>query len=193
LGRGERGQALPKLGEGREGSGGLGDSCPAAFVQDTGDPVLVFQSNEVMGEKSMLSRILKAVAIAAAVVFAAVSAEETATLKGTVFSSKTSTGARMATLTATEGSYTIIMDDRGEKLAKDMNGQKPPLPIPSPSLGRGAEVIGVVTKEGDSNLLRVLSYSPILTGAAPPHPSPSLGRGGEGRGGTRAGPSLPCG
>ena len=113
-------------------------------------------------------------------VFAAVSAEETTTLKGTVFSSKTSTGARMATLTATEGSYTIIMDDRGEKFAKDMNGQK-------------AEVVGVVTKEGDSNLLRVLSYSPILTGAAPPHPSPSLGRGGEGRGGTRAGPSLPCG
>ena len=99
----------------------------------------------------MLSRVLRGwMIVAVALAGIAVAAEQSTTFRGTVVRSK-SGSMEVATLTTSAGTYTIVMDDRGTKLAKDMGGKK-------------AEVIGIVTKEGSTSLLRVQSFSPILTG-----------------------------
>ncbi|HUW33657.1 MAG TPA: hypothetical protein VM223_18775 [Planctomycetota bacterium] len=101
----------------------------------------------------MLSRVIKA-GMVAAVMFVAgfAAAEKTSTIRGTVSTSKTATGEKTGTLMSSDGTlYTIVMDDRGEKMAKKMEGKK-------------VQVVGVVSKEGEGNLLRVLSYDPVLTG-----------------------------
>jgi len=99
----------------------------------------------------MLSKVLGGMIVAAALLGMTAVAEQSSTIKGTVFSSKTSSGAKIVTLTAPGGNYTVVIDDRGKSLASDMDGKK-------------AEVVGIVTKEGNTNMLRVLSYNPILTG-----------------------------
>ena len=100
----------------------------------------------------MLSRVLRGgMIVAVALVGIAVAAEQSATFRGTVFRSKSSSGVEVVTLATPAGTYTIVMDDRGTKLAKDMAGKK-------------AEVIGIVTRDGSTSLLRVQSFSPILTG-----------------------------
>jgi len=101
----------------------------------------------------MLSSAIKAWMISAVVLLAGLAnAEKTSTIRGMISSAKSGTGERTGTLLASDGTlYTIVMDDRGEKLTKKMDGKR-------------AEVVGVVSSEGKGNLLRVLSYDPVLTG-----------------------------
>jgi len=101
----------------------------------------------------MFSNMIKVWAVSMAVLLAGLAyAEKTSTIKGTVLTTKNAAGEESGNLRASDGTlYTIVMDDRGEKLTKKMDGRR-------------VQVVGVVTREGKGNLLRVLSYDPVLTG-----------------------------